>query len=84
MDDGSNLNDAERKVRDIFKARLGAQVMIAQVKQAVDRIAVHVVAPHDFDWAQTVALPDAGGRAAAATGCNIDVDLTTWFPPPKA
>ena len=61
MDDGSNLNDAERKVRDIFKARLGAQAMIAQVKQAGDRIAVHAVAPHDLTGHKPLRCPTPAG-----------------------
>ena len=79
MSDGSALNEKERAARDVLKKHLGNRATIAKVKQDGEQIAVHVVSPNEFSWTADT-LETAGPEAASASGCVLEVSLSTWWP----
>jgi hypothetical protein len=80
MDDGSKLNDTERTVRDILKAKLGNRARITKLKQDGDRISIEVVSQNDFPWTSN-ALHEVADKIVEAANSAIDVQLTTTWPP---
>jgi hypothetical protein len=79
QDDGSSLNDTERMVRDILKAKLGNRARITRLKQDGDHISIEVVSQNDFPWTSN-ALHEVADEIVEATKTTIDVHLTTTWP----
>lgn len=78
-DDGSVLNENERKVRDLVKPEIKDIGTIVKVKQEGDKIEIEIVSPNHFEKT-AAALGGPCGEAAQATGCAIDVNLATHWP----
>jgi hypothetical protein len=80
MNDASNLNDLEQKVRDFLKAKLGTLAHVASVKQNGRHISVDVVSQNDFPRVAAKLDLIATDIVELSGGCEIKVDLSTSWP----
>jgi hypothetical protein len=80
-EDGSSLNEVERKIRDILRAKLGRRATVTHVKQADGgSISIEVVSPNDFIWTGN-ALHEVADEIVESTQSELDVKLTTHWKP---
>ena len=80
MNDGSNLNDLEQKVRDFLKAKLGALAHVASVKQNGKHISIDVVSQNDFPRAAAKLDLIATDLVELSGRCEVNVNLSTSWP----